>query len=365
MAQLPCRNYLNSKIQIKMEYEISNYQDSNDFDRINNAPERRKKGLQMLEEIKRVKQGWARTFTQGKAQGMTPIAILKKYISKNPEGIDAAKDYIRSRGIVPAEALDEIAMQYARLRDAQINDVVDMYDCSNYEEYDGSEDYEGEADNLFGRTGKRYRMKHDGKSRREVRQERRANRKAAKGEVGDEAILPAEAQLASAGDVTPGLQPADLSSPMPQPSFSQTLPPLEISEPSREEAEAEILGEESDYESYDGEHEKILPLLKAIDLLGRENFDNYCADNATGQQPIDWGNLFQQIASTGQAVAGAVKQSKANKKGGGKIDPKAVYSQVKENITEKEKNQYLKDNSGKLIAVVIGIALVGYLIAKA
>lgn len=186
-------------------------------------------------------------------------------------------------------------------------------------------------------------------------------------------IIPAEELLATAGDVTPGAelqtkqQQIDFNSPLPLPAFSTELPPVELQVPTHEEAEAEIIGEESDYESYEGEYEENLPALKAIDLLGRINYEAAeQPDNATGpdstKPKYDWGKLFVQLSDS---TTEAVKAAKALKAGKEKINAKDVVGQVKEAITEREKVNYAKDNAGTIIAVVAAIVVVGFLIGKA
>ena len=358
MAPVPCLYFLTKFNLKKMDFEFMNYSGENDAERITAAPARRQKGAVLLQQIKGIKQEWHRIFEHAKAQGIKPAQILEKYIRKNPAAIDSAKDYIRSRGIVPLEELHEISLQYARLRDQQINDVVDMYDVENYE------NFEEDADNLFGRTGKKYRAKHDGMSRKEVRERRRSDRKGNRTEPGEEALetAPDPENIFEEGAAP---APADVAnSPLPLPAFSTNLPPVELQTPSAEEAEAEILGEESDYEGYEGEHEETLPAINAIGLLGRINYDLIESDNATGPNDtskVEWGKLFQSITSAAGETASTVKALKKNKKN---LNAGDIYKDVKTHVTATEKNNYLKENAATIVVGVIVIAAIGYIIAK-
>lgn len=350
-----------------MDYEFMNYAGESDSERIANAYTRRQKGAALLNKIKHIKQEWHRIFEHAKVQGIKPAAILEKYIRKNPAAIESAKDYIRSRGIVPSEDLHEIAMQYCRLRDQQVNDVVDMYDVDNYEISDEENDTtEGDDnDNLFGRTGKKYRLKHEGLSRREVRQRRRAQRKGNKEEAG-EAAVSADAAKAPENVFEDGQTQPAAESPLPLPKFTNVLPPVELQAPSQEEAEAEILGEESDYEGFDGEHEENLPAIKAIDLLGRLNYDGYESDNATGadttKKKVDWGKLFENLKDTAGEVSKTAKVIKDSK--GKAINAGEIFNDIKEHETVKEKKNFLKENAPYIVIGIVIIVCVGVVIGS-
>lgn len=309
-----------------MNFNISSFDAESIESRFDNAEARRANGRLIQNEIDAFEEFKNNSIAIGETQGKPAEIVLQDFIEKNPEQVENIKNYLQYRGYEPSEDLVELCMQCAYARGEHINEVVSAYDEDNF---------------LWGGKGRDERLKRR-LARRKARVEARAERKAIKRKAKADAEAAEMQANPEAGAVSEQTASAMQQTP------AQTViateqgagAPLALN-PTPEEAHAEILGQEAEAESYNGESK-------------------------------DWGKVLNAAVDLGTRQIAAIKEAKAK---GEKVNLKKFVNLLTKNakqsaqpvieqIEQEKKMSFLRENAPLLIVAIIGIAVIGYSLKK-
>ena len=321
-----------------MNYNSNNFQDETIEEKLANAETRRIIGREKQQDIEHFELLKGKAMEAAEIQGKTPQEFLIDLIRQHPDDINSLMDYLEQRGYTPDSNLLNLAMQVMHARDEEIDERMRMYDADNF---------------LFGGKGKAERIRRRAErvtarnSVRLARQEGKTQRKAARAaRKGEEAILDEQGteqaqEEQSQQEQVPYREDAQKTI-IDDGDINMDAHPPTILNPTREEAEAEILGEEEDLESYDGEQKTFNTILNSAVDLGRRTVADVKAQQKKTGKKVNLKGIFQLF----------------------KKNTKAVAQDVERDITVKKKNDYIKDNTPMLIGGVILLVGIGYLLNK-
>jgi hypothetical protein len=285
-------------IVMKFDYNSDNYNEYEGEDMLQAAIDRRKNGRLKQVDINTFYDGMKSCFDVASNFDNPEENVLIDFIHSNPEQIENLKAYIESQGYAPATALVDLCLQVAHARNEQINDVVDKYDSDNFS---------------FATAA--------GKERRRKRREKR------RGLSPVDDIPPTEANQQASGKII-------IDDPMT--AYQANGLPPQGTNIAADEAHAELLGQESEFEEYDGEQDEFLPVLTAAIALGSKTISAVKDAKAKGQK-INLKNFAMLFKKKAQEVA-----------------DKAV-----EDISTQKKKDFLHENMPIIIVGVLGLIFVG------
>ena len=269
-------------------------------ERLSNAERRRAIGSRLLTDYQNQEAARAMAFDIGETFDKTDIQVLEGFLkTQDGDVIQNLDNYLRSRGYTPANNLVHLCMQIAGARNEHIEEVMEEYDSDNFG---------------FGTAA--------GKDRRRRRRMARWGYNVP--EVGQPADQPAETKTTPEQDRAAEINTA-------------AAPPPETN-PTREQAHAEILGREADAESYDGETEKQMPIWGAAISLGTKAIEGIKEAKKSGQK-VDMKSIYELFKKKGSEVADAT---------------------IKD-IEKEKKKAFVKENAVPIAAAAAGLIVIGAL----
>lgn len=240
---------------MKFNYDSDCFDEYDGAEMLQVAQDRRQNGRLKQVDINAFNEGMKSALEVGNNFDTPEENILIDFIHANPDQIDNLKEYVTSQGYGPAMSLIDLCMQVAHARNEQINKVVDKYDSDNF--------------SFATAAGK------------ERRRKRREARKARKSGASDSA--PQEEEQAADNKAIPK-EPGKMIIDNPDTAFQAGGVAPQGTNIAPDEAHAEILGQESEMEEYDGEQDKFLPVLMAAIALGTKTVNAVKEAKKNGQK---------------------------------------------------------------------------------
>lgn len=270
LSEIPVDQFT-EHVQLEADsYAEDNYDDSDSFDsdEFSNVQNFRNKGYELMTAANRA---MLKVDRKAKLSGVTPETVLYNVVSNSPETIMAMRRYLIDRGYHPDSTTEGLAAQFAHARQEHIGEVVSNYDADNFS-------FRSEK-RRKARQARRLQRIADRIARRKARKQGRLDVRA----MGDE---PEEAQAETQQEAA-AITPADTV------SNPTSLPDTDSLNPTSQQAEAQILGEEFDGnywgDSYEGDAENFLPFLAGAFRLGK----SVLGDLSEGKNPLSKGNIEQ------------------------------------------------------------------------
>ena len=280
-----------------MNFNSNNFSPETMDDKVCLAETRRKNGRLLLSDVSNFDKIKEDAIAVGNTNGKEPMETLFCFLKRQKEQLKNLEDYVASRGYTPTKDVAGLCMQVAHARNEHIEEVMDSYDADNF---------------LSGNRAKR--------------EERRRKRRLRKG--GEEgADIDTNANDDKVLVNTNSVQE------------NAPLPP--IVNPSREEAHAEIIGEEMENESYTGETKDYSIALNAAIDLGQKAAQKIKDAKASGVK-LNLKNVIGLFKKAGAETA----------------------SNLEKTVTQKKKKEYIKENAPMIAIVVVALVMVGVAISR-
>lgn len=291
---------------MKFNYKCDNFTEEQGAELLARAAERRHNGRLKQAELSALNEQMNNVFTMADTFDNNEQQILTDYIEQHPEQIANIRDYVESQGYSPEMNLIELCMQVAHARNKQIEEVQASYDADNFS-------FSSEA----------------GRQRRKARKEQRLTRKLSKLKGTDAEAAAIATEPEQKDYIVNDPNNANVTNPLPPEGTNIT----------RDEAHAEILGQEAEFEEYDGEQDKFLPVLNAAIALGTKTVNEIKAAKAQGKKI----NL--------KAFADLFKR---------KADE--VAKEAIANIETEKKRDFARENAPIIIVAALALVLIGSMI---
>jgi hypothetical protein len=321
------------------------------------APERRANGMQVLQDINAFMSKARRT---EEVSGTPLPQILVNMLRQDPRLCDRVCLYLEGEGYEPADNFDDIAAQAAYARTTQIKELQDEYSSDNFDD----------VDNLFGKKNKAARQQRKAQrsaaktkrqatrqEKKQAKQETKLKRKLRRGELVDAKFnrkIAQEQREQNDIETAPEMEMPELDSPSANTAFQQSTEfgdIMELANPSPEMAHAEIIGEEMEEGFFEGDVDTFLPFLAGALEVGGQLV------SGAKKQGGDFTNL-KTLFGRKKATTGAKTQL------GAKL-PNALNAGIKEvmeTVKAREKQNFLKENMIWIILAVVVIFLAGRMI---
>jgi hypothetical protein len=269
---------------------------------------------------------------KAKISGKSEDDLILKTLQQSPNAILQIKTYVQNRGYTPSNNLLELVAQLANARNEHINEKISNYDADNFNK-------------AFKRRQKRRQERRltriqDRIVRRKARKQGRIDQKA----MGD---LPEEEQQ----EIREETESLPIYADKGSAQAAREEEPVEILNPTVEDANAEILYEEycgNAYDCFDGDADNFLPFLGGALKLGAKVMGQANND----ENPLTAENL-NELKSLFK------KQPKGQKKGSTKAQIKSGTDAIMKEIEGQKKKEFLQQNGLLIAAGLVAIFLLG------